>query len=296
MKYGSVALFGRPNAGKSTLLNAILGEHIAITSATAQTTRNQIQGIYNDEDSQIVFLDTPGIHKPVHKLGEKLNREAYNALNSVDVVCYLVDASDSYGPGNDFILERLEHVGVPVILLLNKVDKIKKPELAELIMQWKDKREWAEIFPISGLKGHNVKQLLDCLKGYLDEGEPFYDKDMITNQSERFMVSEYVREKILRLTEKEVPHSVAVAIDQMKFGRGKCDIIASIIVEKESQKSIIIGRGGALIKRIGTYAREDIEKLLGVKVNLELFVRVEKDWRNKPSRLKEFGYKDESNL
>lgn len=292
-KFGYVALFGRPNAGKSTLLNSIIKEHIAITSAKAQTTRNRIQGIYNDEDSQIVFLDTPGVHKPLHALGDSLNKEAYSSIKDVDLVLYMVDVSEKDGRGDDFLLERLEKVECPVILVLNKVDLINKVELAEKITKWNMKREFAEIFPLSAKKGSNVEKLVETIKSYLDYGIPFYDEDMITDKSERFMVAEYVREKILRLTEKEIPHSVAVTIDRMQFGRKSCDIDATIVVEKQSQKAIIIGNQGTLIKRIGTYAREDIEKLLDKKVMLELFVKVEKDWRNKPKYLKEFGYKDE---
>ncbi len=291
-KVGFVSFFGRPNVGKSTLLNQILGLKVSITSPRAQTTRNQINGIYNDEDSQMVFVDTPGIHKPLHQLGSKLNQDAYRGLVSGDVILYVVDASEKFGRGDEYVLERLKQLKneTPVFLILNKVDLINKAQLAPLLVEWSNRYNFEEIFPVSALEGINVKQLIASIKKYLHIGPMYYNEEEYTTNSERFMVSELIREKVLRLTKEEVPHSIAVIIEKMEFKKGNCEIDATIIVDKETQKGIIIGRRGAMLTKIGTYAREDIEKLLNVKVTLNLFVRVENGWRYKNKYLSEFGY------
>lgn len=293
-KVGFVSFFGRPNVGKSTLLNQILGLKVSITSPRAQTTRNQINGIYNDDDSQIVFIDTPGVHKPLHQLGDRLNKDAYSGLITGDVILFVVDVTASFGRGDDYVLDKLKNVseGIPVFLILNKVDLINRAQLAPLLVEWSNRYNFDEIFPVSAKDGINVKQLISSIKKYLHEGPMYYDEDEYTNVSERFMVAETIREKVLRLTLEEVPHSVAVLIEKMEFSKGHCEIDATIIVDKDTQKGIIIGRRGAMLTKIGTYAREDIEKLLNVKVTLNLFVRVEEGWRNKNKYLTEFGYGD----
>jgi len=293
-KVGFVSFFGRPNVGKSTLMNQILGLKVSITSPRAQTTRNQINGIYNDEDSQIVFVDTPGIHKPLHQLGNRLNQDAYSGLITGDVILFVVDVTAKYGRGDDYVLEKLKKVGegTPVFLILNKVDLINRAQLAPLLVEWSNRYNFDEIFPVSAVEGINVKQLISSIKKYLHEGPMYYSEDEYTNVSERFMIAETIREKVLRLTMEEVPHSVAVIVEKMEFSKGNCDIDATIIVDKETQKGIIIGRRGAMLTKIGTYAREDVEKLLNVKVSLNLFVRVEEGWRNKNKYLSEFGYGD----
>ena len=293
-KVGFVSFFGRPNVGKSTLMNQILGAKVSITSSKAQTTRNQINGIYNDADSQIVFVDTPGIHKPLHELGDRLNKDAYSGLVSGDIILFVVDVTAKYGRGDDYVLERLKRVGegTPVFLILNKVDMINRAQLAPLLVEWSQRYNFDEIFPVSAKDGINVKQLIASIKKYLHEGPMYYQEDEYTNVSERFMVAELIREKVLRLTQEEVPHSVAVIVEKMDFSKGNCDVDATIIVDKETQKGIIIGRRGAMLTKIGSYAREDIAALLNVNVNLNLFVRVEEGWRNKNKYLSEFGYGD----
>lgn len=289
-KSGFITLIGRPNAGKSTLLNALLHEKVAIMSSKPQTTRDVVQGILTDEEAQLVFIDTPGVHKPQHELGRQMSRAAINSAYGVDVIYFLADATKEYGRGDEFILNNIKDFGAPVFLLLTKIDLMPKDKLLDTLMKWQSVYEFAEIIPISAKMEDNLDTLLSVTKGYLKEGELFYPEGQITDHSEKFMCGEMIREKVLQLTEEEVPHSVFVVIDEMKFDRSKCHIHASIVVERDSQKGIIIGKGGSMLKQIGLLARQDIEQMLGKKVYLELFVRVEKDWRNKNRTLTELGY------
>ena len=271
-KSGFVAIVGRPNVGKSTFMNYVLGQKIAIMSDKAQTTRNKIQGVYTKDNAQIVFLDTPGIHKPKHELGEFMVKSAYSALKEVDAVLFMVNVSEKRGPGDDFIIEKLKGIKTPIFLVLNKI---------------------AGVFPISVLQGNNVNELMEALIEALPEGPQYYPADQITDHPEYFVVSELIREKILQLTQEEIPHSVAVTVDKMQKDEfDKVHVYANIIVERKSQKGIIIGKGGRLLKEIGTRARRDIQQLLGNKVYLELWVKVEKDWRKRKSNLQEYGYKE----
>lgn len=292
MKSGFVSFIGRPNVGKSTLLNTIIGKKVAIATNKPQTTRNLIQGIYNDSNAQIVFVDTPGIHKPSNKLGSVLNRQAYYTFDEVDVVVLLVDGSESLGTGDKFVIERLKETKQPVILVINKIDKLSKEQIYLKIKAYSELYDFKEIIPLSAMKNNNVKELIKVLKEYLPEGERMYDEDLYTNSSERFMVSEIIREKVFNLTEQEVPHSLTCVVEEMKFNRNSVSIIASIIVDRDSLKKIIIGARGAKIKQIGVEARTDIEKLLEKKVYLELYVRTIEKWRDKEKYLMEFGYYD----
>ena len=289
MKVGVVSIVGRPNAGKSTLINSIIKEKVAITSNKPQTTRNNIQGIYNDSDSQIVFIDTPGVHKPVNKLGKFLNNEAYAALET-DIVLFLIDASTPFGKGDEFVLDKIKDTDSKVFLILNKVDKIKKDELFNMIMEYKDKYDFDEIIPVSALKGKNVDELLKTIKSYLNEGELLFPVDMYTDSSIRFMVSEIIREKIFRKTNEEVPYTVTVLIENYEENKTRVLINACIIVERDGIKGIILGKQGSMIKEIGTEAREDIERLVGKRVQLELFVKVVNNWRDRDKYLTEFGF------
>lgn len=294
-KSGFVTLIGRPNVGKSTLLNNIIGQKITIISDKAQTTRNKIQGIYTTEDSQVVFIDTPGIHKPKHKLGQFMVDSAVSTINEVDVVLFVVNVSQKLGPGDRFIMEKLATTDTPVFLILNQIDQVHPNDLLPIIDQYRAEFDFAEIIPTSALQGQNIEELLKTIKSYLPEGPQFYPEDQISDHPEYFIISELIREKVLHLTKEEVPHSVAVVTDKVeRDGEGKVHVFASIIIERKSQKGIIIGKGGKMLKRIGTMARKDIEKLLGDKIYLELWVKVQKGWRNKPSYLDEYGYnKDE---
>lgn len=292
MKSGFVSLIGRPNVGKSTLINKLVGTKIAITSDKAQTTRNVIQGIYNDEDSQIVFVDTPGIHKPQNKLGQILNKGAYYALEDVDVICFIVDAKEGIGRGDKFILERIKKVNKPVILLINKIDGLSKDEIFLIINEYKDLYNFNEIVPISALKGNNTDELIKVLKNYLPDSNKYFEDDMITNKSVRFMISEMVREKILLLTKEEVPHSVTCVVEKIVKDKDKNIINVTIIVDRDSLKKIIIGKNGQMIKKIGMLARTDIESFLNTKVYLDLYVKVIKKWRDKESYLKELEFTD----
>ena len=292
-KSGFVAIVGRPNVGKSTFMNYVLGQKIAIMSDKAQTTRNKIQGVYTKEDAQIVFLDTPGIHKPKHELGEFMVKSAYSALKEVDAVLFMVNVSEKRGPGDDFIIEKLKGIKTPIFLVLNKIDLVTPEELLERVESYKDALDFAGVFPISVLQGNNVNELMEGLINALPEGPQYYPADQITDHPEYFVVSELIREKILQLTQEEIPHSVAVTVDKMQKDEfDKVHVYANIIVERKSQKGIIIGKGGRLLKEIGTRARHDIEQLLGNKVYLELWVKVEKDWRKRKSNLQEYGYRD----
>ncbi|MDT2795941.1 GTPase Era [Enterococcus cecorum] len=293
-KSGFVAIVGRPNVGKSTLLNRIVGQKIAIMSDKAQTTRNKIQGVYTTDTTQIVFIDTPGIHKPKHRLGDYMVEAAYSALHEVEVVLFMVAADQKRGKGDDMIIERLKKLNVPVYLVINKIDKIHPNDLLEQIDDFKLQMDFAQIIPISATQGNNFETLMNELEANMPAGPQYFPEDQITDHPEYFVVSELIREKILQLTRDEVPHSVAVVIDSMKRKPDeKVQIQATIIIERDSQKGIIIGKGGAMLKKIGTQARKDIEKLLGDKVFLELWVKVQKDWRDKQVYLTDFGYRKE---
>ena len=292
-KSGFVAIVGRPNVGKSTFMNYVLGQKIAIMSDKAQTTRNKIQGVYTKDNAQIVFLDTPGIHKPKHELGEFMVKSAYSALKEVDAVLFMVNVSEKRGPGDDFIIEKLKGIKTPIFLVLNKIDLVTPEVLLERVESYKDALDFAGVFPISVLQGNNVNELMEALINALPEGPQYYPADQITDHPEYFVVSELIREKILQLTQEEIPHSVAVTVDKMQKDEfDKVHVYANIIVERKSQKGIIIGKGGRLLKEIGTRARRDIQQLLGNKVYLELWVKVEKDWRKRKSNLQEYGYRD----
>ncbi len=289
MKSGFVSLVGRPNVGKSTLLNNILGMKIAITSNVAGTTRNIIQGIYNDDDSQIIFIDTPGIHKPKDKLGTYLNRKAYTMADDVDIILFLVDVEKGFGTGDKFILERLKELNKPVFLLLNKVDRVSKDELLPIINEYKGLYDFSEIIPLSALKGDNVKDLINTLKKYLSSDIKYYENDAITNVSRNFIIAEMVREKLLNLTKKEVPHSITCLVEKYEEEENVININVLIIIDRDNLKKIIIGKNGAMLKEVGRQSRIDIEKFLGKKVYLETYVKSVKDWRDKEKYLQEFG-------
>ncbi len=292
MKSGFVSLTGRPNVGKSTLINTLVGYKIAITSDKAQTTRNNIQGIYNDDDCQIVFVDTPGIHKPKHKLGQRLNDEAYYSVNDVDIVLFLVDVTEKIGAGDKYIINKFKELDKPVFLLLNKIDKIKKEKLFEIILSYNKLYEFKEVIPISALKNDGIDQLIKTLKKYLKDNVKYFPDEDLTNTTKEFRVSELIREKVLRLTNDEVPHTVTCVVDEYIEKKEKVIINATIIVERDSVKSIIIGKQGSMLKQIGTKARIDIEKMLDKKVYLSLFVKTIKNWRDKEKYLKELGFYD----
>lgn len=295
MKTGFVALVGRPNAGKSTLLNQILDRKIAIVSDKAQTTRHRITGVLTNETGQIVFLDTPGIHKPRHKLGERMVEIAQSSLYDADVIYYLVDVTYEFGPGEQYILQQLQKASAPVFLILNKIDRLEKAGVLALIAQWQKRMEFAEIFPLSAKMGDNVEQLVATTFNYLEEGPQFYPADSVTDQPEEIVIAELIREQILKATRDEVPHSIAVIVEQMKLqDDGKIYVGATIYVERDSQKGIIIGRGGMMLRKIGSKARREIEYLLGEKVYLDLWVKVNEDWRNKESAIKSLYLEDDS--
>lgn len=292
-KSGFVTLIGRPNVGKSTLMNHLIGQKIAITSHRPQTTRNRIQTVYTSEEGQIVFVDTPGIHKAKNKLGNYMVRVAERTLMEVDVILWLVEPTTFIGAGEKHILEQLKKVKTPVILVINKTDKVKKEEVLTFIDAYRKEMEFSEIVPVSALKGDNTDVLISCIMKYLPYGEPFYDEDTVTDQPERQIVAELVREKALRCLEEEIPHGIAVVIESMKFRKGQsaiADIEATIICERESHKGIIIGKKGAMLKRIGSQARPEIEEMLECKANLQLWVKVRKDWRDSDLYMKNFGY------
>ena len=293
MKSGFVSLIGRPNVGKSTLLNSIVGKKVAITSDKPQTTRNIIQCIYNEEDTQIVFVDTPGIHKPNHKLGKYLNKQAYYSIDDVDIVLMLVDASQPLGPGDKFIIERLQNVDKPVILIINKIDKLTRDELMEKIVEYKDLYDFKEIIPVSALKKKNVNEVVKVLKEYLPDSVKFYGDHDITNKSMEFLLGEIIREKVFELTEEEVPHSLTCYIEHVEKNKNNNYVLNGVIVvDRDSLKSIIIGKQGRMIKEIGMRARKDMEELLGRKVYLELYVKVIKKWRDREKYLSEFGFNE----
>ncbi|MCI8936988.1 MAG: GTPase Era [Lachnospiraceae bacterium] len=289
-KSGFAALIGRPNVGKSTLMNCLIGQKIAITSSKPQTTRNRIQTVYTSKEGQIVFVDTPGIHKAKNRLGDYMVNVAQRSLKEVDVILWLVEPSNFIGAGERHIIEQLQKIHVPVMLVINKIDTVKKEELFGFIDTYRKEMEFAEIVPVSALKNDNTKELIKCIMQYLPYGPAFYDEDTVTDQPQRQIVAELIREKALRCLEEEIPHGIAVTIERMKWRGRIVDIDATIICEKDSHKGIIIGRQGSMLKKIGSSARWDIEDLLESKVNLQLWVKVKKDWRDSDFLLKNFGY------
>lgn len=292
MKSGFISIVGRPNTGKSTLLNTILKSHIAIVSNVAGTTRNAIQGVYNDEDTQIIFVDTPGIHKPQDQLGKYLNKQTYESLEDIDAILFVVDASAPVGKGDKFITQAFRNIETPVILVLNKIDKLNDEQILNAIKSYKDLYDFADIIPISALKDDNIKRLIKIVKGYLKDEIKYYDDGTITNTSLEFMLGELVREKVLNLTEEEVPHSVTCAVTKLVDKGNLMEVYVDIIIERNNLKKIIIGSGGSMLKNIGTLARKDMEQLLGKQVYLELYVKTIKNWRDKERYLQELGFKD----
>ena len=292
MKSGFVGIIGRPNVGKSTLINSIIGRKVAITTSKPQTTRNIIQGIYNDDDTQIVFVDTPGIHKPNTKLGQTLNKQAYYSMEDTDILLFLVDITEDLGKGDMFVIEKLKSVDKPVILVLNKVDRIPKEKIFEKIIEYKDLYDFADIVPLSALKNDNVKELIKVVKEYLPDEFMYYGKDDITNKSLEFLMAEIVREKVMNLTEQEVPHSITCQTQAVEVGKTSYTIYVDIIVDRDSLKKIIIGKQGNMIKEIGIRARKDLEELINKNVYLELRVKTVKDWRDKDKYLAEYGFND----
>lgn len=289
-KSGFVALIGRPNVGKSTLLNYLVGQKVAIMSPQPQTTRNKISGIYTDDQEQIVFIDTPGIHKPKNKLDDFMDKSSYSALDEVDVVLFMVEPEPA-GKGDQYIAELLKKIKKPVFLVINKIDKVHPDELLSIIDSYKNLGDFAEIVPISASQGNNVSELIKTIAKYLPEGPQFYDADQLTDRAEYFIVAELIREQVLKLTHEEVPHATAVVVDRMRDHEGgKLQVEATIYVERPGQKGIIIGKKGQMLKQIGIAARQEIEALLGEKVNLRLWVKVQKNWRSDPAFLKSIGY------
>ncbi|WP_056994474.1 GTPase Era [Limosilactobacillus ingluviei] len=290
---GFVALIGRPNAGKSTLMNYVVGQKVAIMSNVAQTTRNKIQGIYTTDHAQIVFIDTPGIHKPVTKLGDFMERSALSALDEVDAVLFVVPADSKKGPGDEFIIERLKKVHKPIYLVVNKIDLVNPNDLPDIVAQYEGTLDFKGIIPISALQGNNVNQLINDLVAQLPEGPQYYPSDQISDHPERFVIAEMIREKVFHLTRQEVPHSVAIDVTSVKReSEDTVHISANIVVERPGQKGIIIGKKGVMLKQIGQSARQDIEHLLGDHVYLQLWVKVVPGWRDKAAMLKDYGYRN----
>ena len=289
-KSGFATLVGRPNVGKSTLMNHLIGQKIAITSNKPQTTRNRIQTVYTSDEGQIVFLDTPGIHKAKNKLGDYMVNTAERTFSEVDVVLWLVEPTTFIGAGEQHIIEQLKNIKTPVILVINKIDTVKKDEILLFIDTYRKQMDFAEIVPVSALKGDGTDELISCIMKYLPYGHPFYDEDTVTDQPVRQIVAELIREKALRCLEEEIPHGIAVTIEAMNYKKRIVDIEATIICEKDSHKGIIIGTQGQMLKKIGSLARRDIEDLVEKQVNLKLWVKVKKDWRDSDFLLKNFGY------
>nr|WP_317357769.1 GTPase Era [uncultured Tyzzerella sp.] len=289
---GFVSLIGRPNVGKSTLMNSLIGEKIAIISSKPQTTRNKIQSILTEDDFQAIFIDTPGIHKPKSKLGNYMVKSAETTLNEVDIVLYLIEPFEKIKESDLSIIKRLENVKTPVFLIINKIDTISPEDILAVIESYKSVYNFAEIIPVSALKGKNKDNLLKCIKKYLPEGPQFFPSDMITDQPERQIVSEIIREKSLKLLQDEIPHGIAVEVSSMKPRQNKdiIDIQATIYCERDSHKGIIIGKQGCMLKKIGSNARYEIERLLGSPINLQIWIKVKKDWRDSDFSLKNFGY------
>lgn len=293
-KSGFVSIIGRPNVGKSTFINRAIGQKIAIMSDKPQTTRNKVQGVRTTAESQIIFIDTPGIHKPKHKLGDFMMKVAENTLKEVDLILFVINAEEGYGRGDEFIIERMKRTKTPVFLIVNKIDRVHPDQLLPLIDEYRGLYPFKEVVPISALEGNNVDTLLEQIEGCLPEGPQFYPADQVTDHPERFIIAELIREKVLHLTREEIPHSIAVVIDLIKRREnGSIYVEATIVVERDSQKGIVIGKRGSLLKEVGKRARKDIEFLLGSQVFLELWVKVQKDWRNKMSQLRDFGFKED---
>lgn len=293
-KSGYVSILGRPNVGKSTLLNMIMKEKLAIVSDKPQTTRSNMQAIYNDEESQIIFVDTPGMHKPKHKLGEYMVSRAKESTNDVDLIILMVEPDVDMGPGDKYLIEMLKEKKTPVFLIVNKIDEKKQNDVADTLKNYSSLMDFTEIVPISAFTGKNVETLMTLIKKHLPEGPKYYPDDIMADVQEKFIVSETVREKALRLLRDEIPHGIAIEVTKMKEREsGEIDIEADLITEKESHKPIIIGKGGQSLKKIGMYAREDLERFFRTKVNIKLFVKVRKDWRDNPNFLREYGYKKE---
>ncbi|TXC89984.1 GTPase Era [Metabacillus litoralis] len=294
-KSGFVSIIGRPNVGKSTFINRVIGQKIAIMSDKPQTTRNKIQGVYTTNNSQTIFIDTPGIHKPKHKLGDFMMKVAQNTLKEVDLILFMINAEEGFGRGDEFIIDRLKETKTPVFLIINKIDQIHPDQLLPLISQYKDMYPFKEVVPISALEGNNIDTLLKQIDMILPEGPQYYPADQVTDHPERFIITELIREKVLHLTREEIPHSIAVVMDTLERRENNQSIYvgATIIVERDSQKGIVIGKQGSMLKEVGKRARVDIEALLGSKVFLELWVKVQKDWRNKASQLRDYGFRDD---
>lgn len=296
-KSGFISIIGRPNVGKSTFLNRVIGQKIAIMSDKPQTTRNKVQGVLTLDNSQMIFIDTPGIHTPKHKLGDFMLKVAKNTLREVDVIMFMVNAVEPRGKIDEFIMEMLEKNETPVFLVINKIDQVHPEKLVDIIESYTKKFDFAEILPISALQGNNVEKLLETIQSYLPQGPQYYPADQVTDHPERFIISELIREKVLHLTREEIPHSIAVVIDKIKkeedTEKDMIRVSATIVVERDSQKGIVIGKKGALLKEVGTRARKDIEMLLGTNVYLELWVKVQKDWRNKSAHLKDYGFRED---
>ena len=294
-KSGFISIIGRPNVGKSTFINRVIGQKIAIMSDKPQTTRNKVQGVLTTNNTQYIFIDTPGIHKPKHKLGDFMMKVAQNTLKEVDVILFMVNAEEGYGRGEEFILEKFQSVKTPIFLIINKIDRIHPDKLLTVIESYNEKFQFAEIIPISALDGNNIERLLEVVRKYLPEGPLYYPADQVTDHPERFIITELIREKALQLTREEVPHSLAVVLEKMEKDPNKymIHVMATIIVERDSQKGIVIGKQGKMLKEIGKRARLDIENLLGSKVFLEVWVKVQKDWRNKASQLRDYGFRDD---
>ena len=290
-KSGFVSIIGRPNVGKSTFVNRVIGHKIAIMSDKAQTTRNKIQGVMTRDDAQIIFIDTPGIHKPKHKLGDYMMRVAKNTLSEIDAIMFMVNVNEDIGRGDEYIMEMLKNVKTPIFLVLNKIDLVHPDTLMPKIEQYQSYMDFTDIIPISALEGLNVDHFIDVLKSLLPEGPKYYPDNQISDHPEQFVVSEIIREKILHLTSEEIPHAIGVNVDRMiKEDEDRVRIEATIYVERDSQKGIVIGKGGKKLKEVGKRARRDIEMLLGSKVYLELWVKVQRDWRNKVNFIRQIGY------
>lgn len=293
MRSGFVSFVGRPNVGKSTLLNSILGKRVAITSDKPQTTRNMIQGIYNDKDTQIVFVDTPGIHKPKSRLGKVLNKQAYYSINDVDIVVLVVDISEKIGTGDKFVIDVLKNIeNKPVFLVINKIDKLPKEEILKKIDEYQKLYDFAEIIPVSARKKDNTDRLLEVIKKYLPDNIKYFDDNTITSSSPSFIISEFIREKILDLTSEEIPYSVTVIVENLEEDERSMSINAVVVVDRENLKKIIIGKNGSMIKEIGIRSRKDIETYFNKRVYLDLFVKVVDKWRDKEKFLNMIGYKD----
>lgn len=290
-KSGFVSIIGRPNVGKSTFVNRVIGYKIAIMSDKAQTTRNKIQGVMTRDDAQIIFIDTPGIHKPKHKLGDYMMRVAKNTLSEIDAIMFMVNVNEDIGRGDEYIMEMLKNVKTPIFLVLNKIDLVHPDTMMPKIEQYQSYMDFTDIIPISALEGLNVDHFIDVLKSFLPEGPKYYPDNQISDHPEQFVVSEIIREKILHLTSEEIPHAIGVNVDRMiKEDEDRVRIEATIYVERDSQKGIVIGKGGKKLKEVGKRARRDIEMLLGSKVYLELWVKVQRDWRNKVNFIRQIGY------